>query len=176
MFSEAEYVALKGLKKRSPEEETRWKSVREERRRILKAEASKSRRAAFSEEKKDAERARNREQRAKLTTKEATAATKRNTDLRRMARAKAAEGEASETVVESVVETVVVVVPFTGELPILNDDEVAAIMGREGMDEDIVRKDSTNSVVELIIVNTVSDIKATCQNLEYTFDLNKFDI
>ena len=76
--------------------------------------------------------------------------------LRQIARAKTAEGEASETVVESVVETVVVVVPYTGEPTSLNNDEVAAILGREGMDEDMGRQDSTNSVVEEIIVNTVS--------------------
>ena len=111
MFTETEYLSLKGLKKRSPEEETRWQSVREERRRILKAEASKSMRTAFSDEKKDAERARVREQRAKLTKNEATTANKRATNLRQIARAKTAEGEASENVVESVVETVVVVVP-----------------------------------------------------------------
>ena len=34
--------------------------------------------------------------------------------LRQIGRLKTAEGEASETVVESVVETVVVVVPYTG--------------------------------------------------------------
>ena len=156
MFSEDEYLMLKGLKKRSPEEETRWQSVREERRHIQKAEAMKSMRAAFSDEKKDAERARVREQRAKLTKNEATAANKRATNLRQIARAKTAEGEASETVVESVVETVVVVVPYTGEPTSLNNDEVAAILGREGMDEDMGRQDSTNSVVEEIIVNTVS--------------------
>ena len=93
---------------------------------------------------------------AKLTKNEATAANKRATNLRQIARAKTAEGEASETVVESVVETVVVVVPYTGEPTSLNNDEVAAILGREGMDEDMGRQDSTNSVVEEIIVNTVS--------------------
>ena len=97
-----------------------------------------------------------REQRAKLTKNEATAANKRATNLRQIARAKTAEGEASETVVESVVETVVVVVLYTGEPTSLNNDEVAAILGREGMDEDMGRQDSTNSVVEEIIVNTVS--------------------
>ena len=66
------------------------------------------------EKEKDAERARVREQWAKLTKKEATVANKRATNLRQIARAKTAEGEASETVVESVVETVVVVVPYIG--------------------------------------------------------------
>ena len=107
-------------------------------------------------EEKDAERARVREQWAKLTKKEATATNKRATNLRQIARAKTAEGEVSETVVKSVVETVVVVVPYTGEPTSLNNDEVAAILGREDTDEDMGRQDSTNSVVEEIIVNTVS--------------------
>ena len=176
MFTETEYLSLKGLKKRSPEEETRWQSVREERRRIQKAEAMKSRRAASSEEQKDADRSRIRERRAKFTKEETAAANKRANNLRKIARAKTAEGEASETVVECVIETVVVVVPYTGEPTILNDAEVAAIQGMEGMDEDMFKQDSTNSVVEKIIVNSVSDIKASCQNLENTFNLDTFDL
>ena len=176
MFTETEYLSLKGLKKRSPEEETRWQSVREERRRIQKAEAMKSRRAASSEEQKDEERSRIRERRAKFTKEETAAANKRANNLRKIARAKTAEGEASETVVECVIETVVVVVPYTGEPMSLNNDEVAAILGREGMDEDMGRQDSTNSVVDRIIMNSVIDIKVTCQNLENTFNLDHFKI
>ena len=164
-------MMLKGLKKRSPEEETRWQSVREERRRLMKMEANRQKRAGYSEEQKNAERERNMEQRAKLTKEEAAAATMRNTNRRRMARAKIAEGE-YKTVVESIVETVVVVLPSTGEPPVLNDAEVAAILGRE----DMGRQNSTNSVLEEIIVNTVSNIKDTCQNWENTFDLDKFDV
>ena len=37
MFSEAEYVSLKGCKSHSPEEETRWQIVRQERRKIQQA-------------------------------------------------------------------------------------------------------------------------------------------
>ena len=77
-------MMLKGLKKRSPEEETRWQSVREERRRLMKMEANRQKRAGYSEEQKNAERERSREQRANLTEEEATAATKRNTDRRRI--------------------------------------------------------------------------------------------
>ena len=53
----------------------------------------------------------------------------------------------------------VVVLPYTGEPMSLNDGEVAAFLGREG----IARQDNANSVVEKIIVNTVSDIIASCQ-------------
>ena len=106
MFSEAEYVFLKGLKSRSPEEEARWQSVQQESRSIQQAEAKRLKRAAATEKEKVAERARVRERRAQFTDEEAAAATKRNTDKRRLARAKAA---AEDTVVESVVETVVVV-------------------------------------------------------------------
>ena len=167
MFAEAEYVFLKGLKSRSPEEEARWQSVRQERRSLQQAEAKRLKRAAATEKEKDAERARVRQRRAQFTDEEAAAATKRNTDKRRLARAKAA---AEETVVESVVETVVVVVPYTGEPPSLSDGE-----GRV-MDEDMGRQDSTNSVVDRIIMNSVFDIKVTCQNLENTFDLDHFDM
>ena len=75
---------------------------------------------------KDAERSRIREQRTKLTKEEAATDNKRATNLRQIARAKDAEGEASKTMVESVVETVVVALPFTGEPTSLNDAEVAA--------------------------------------------------
>ena len=54
MFSEADYVSLKGLKNRSPEEETLWQSVRKERRSIQQAEAKRMKRAAATEEEKDA--------------------------------------------------------------------------------------------------------------------------
>ena len=168
-------MTLKGLKKRSHEEETRWQSVREERRRLMKMEANRMKRAGYSEEQNNAERERNREQRAKLTKEEAAAATRRNTDRRRMARAKIAEGENEtvvESVVETVVETVVVVVPYTGEPPVLNHDKVAAFLGREGMDEGMGRQYSTNSVVEKIIVNTVFDMKGSCQNLEKFFEIS----
>ena len=49
----------------------------------LTAEAMKSRRAAYSEQQQDAERARVREKHAKFSTKEAAAATQRNTNRRR---------------------------------------------------------------------------------------------
>ena len=95
----------------------------------------------------------------------------------------AAAGEASETAVESMVETVVVVMPYTEELPVLKDGEVATFLGREGVDEDMGRKDSTTSstttttsVVEEMIVNAVFDINGICHNLENTFDLDKFDM
>ena len=104
MFSEAEYVDLKGVKNRSPVEETHWQSVREERRRLLKMEAKRIKRVGYSEEKKITERERNREQRAKLTEEEAGAATKRNTDRWRLARAKAAEGKASKMLIVEVSE------------------------------------------------------------------------
>ena len=61
MFTEAEYVSLKGLKSRSPEEETRWQTVRQERRKLQQAEAMRIKRAASTEKEKDAERARVRE-------------------------------------------------------------------------------------------------------------------
>ena len=83
MFTEAEYVSLKGLKSRSLEEETRWQSVREERSSIKKAEAKRIKRAAGTEKEKEAERNRVRERRAKLTKEEAATATQKNTDQRR---------------------------------------------------------------------------------------------
>ena len=79
MFSKAKYVSLKGCKSRSPEEETRWQTVRQERRKIQKAEAMRMKRASATEKEKDVERARVREKRAKYTAEEAAAATKRNT-------------------------------------------------------------------------------------------------
>ena len=102
MFSEADYVSLKGLKNRSPEEETRWQSVRKERRSIQQAEAKRMKRAAATEEEKDAERARVRERRAKYTAEETAAATQRNTEQRRLARSKAAEGGAEEILIVEV--------------------------------------------------------------------------
>ena len=104
MFSESEYVSLKGLKSRSPEEETRWQSVRQERRRIQHAEAMRIKRAAVTEKEKDTERARVRERRAKLTPQDAAAATQRNTEQRRLARTKAAAREASEMLILEVSE------------------------------------------------------------------------
>ena len=56
MFYEAEYMALKGLKNRCPVEEARWQSVQEERRRILKIEAKRNKRAGYTEEKKITEK------------------------------------------------------------------------------------------------------------------------
>jgi len=102
MFSEAEYVSLKGLKSRSLEEESRWQSVRQERRSIQQAEAKRLKRAAATEKEKDAERARVRERRAKYTAEEAAAATQRNTEQRRLARSKAAEGGAEEMLIVEV--------------------------------------------------------------------------
>ena len=163
MFSEAEYVFLKGLKSHSPEEEARWQSVQQERRSIQQAEAKRLKRAAATEKEKVAERARVRERRAQFTDEEAAAATKRNTDKRRLARAKAA---AEDTLVE----TVVVVKSYTGEPPSLSDGEAWV------MDEDMGRQDSTNSVVDTIIMNSVFDIKVTRQSLENTFDLDNFDM
>ena len=61
MFTEAEYVSLKSLKSRSPVEETRWQTVRQERRKLQQAEAMRIKRAASTEKEKDAERARVRE-------------------------------------------------------------------------------------------------------------------
>jgi hypothetical protein len=102
MFSEAVYVSIKGLKNGSPEEETLWQSVRKERRRIQQAEAKRMKRAAATEEEKDAERARVRERRAKYTAEETAAATRRNTEQRRQARSKAAEGGAEEILIVEV--------------------------------------------------------------------------
>ena len=96
MFTEAEYVSVKGLKDGSPEEETRWQTVRQERRKIQQTEAMRIKRAAATEKEKDAERARVREKRAKFTPEEAAAATQRNTEQRRLARSKAAAGGAEE--------------------------------------------------------------------------------
>ena len=104
MFTEAEYVALKALKNRSPEEETRWQTVREERRRVLNNESKRAMRAGSSEEQKIKERERNRKQRAKLTEEEAAASTKRNTERRRQARARAAEGKTTKVLVIEVSE------------------------------------------------------------------------
>ena len=133
--------------------------MQQERRSIQQAEAKRLKRAAATEKEKDAERARVRERLAQFTDEEAAAATKRNTDKRRLARAKAA---AEDTVVESVVETVVVVKSYTGEPPSLSDGEARV------MDEDMGRQDSTNSVVDTIIMNSVFDIKVTRQSLENT--------
>ena len=102
MFSESEYVSLKGLKSRSPEEETRWQSVRQERRRIQQAEAKRIKRAAGTQKEKDTERARIRERRAKFTPQEAAAATQWNTEQRRLARSKAAEGGTEEILIVEV--------------------------------------------------------------------------
>ena len=102
MFSESEYVSLKSLKNRSPEEETRWQSVRQERRRIQQAEAKRIKRAAGTQKEKDTERARVRERRAKFTPQEAAAATQWNTEQRRLARSKAAEGGTEEILIVEV--------------------------------------------------------------------------
>ena len=100
MFScEAEYVFLKGLKNRSQEEETRWQTVRQQRRNILQADAKRMKRAAATEKEKDTERVRVREKRAKYTAEEAAAATQKNTEQRRLARFKAAVGVAEEMVI-----------------------------------------------------------------------------
>ena len=97
-------MSLKGLKSRSPEEETRWQTVRQERRKLQQAEAMRIKRAAATEKEKDAERARVREKRAKYTAEEAAAATKRNTEQRRLARSKAAAGGAEEILILEVSE------------------------------------------------------------------------
>ena len=98
MYCESEYVALKALKHRSPVEESRWQNVREERRRVLNIEAKRSKRTGYSEEQKI------KEQRAKLTEEEAAAATKKNTDRRRLARARAKEGDANKMLIVEVSE------------------------------------------------------------------------
>ena len=77
MYSEAEYMALKALKHRSLLEESRWQTVREERRRVLNNAAKRNKRTGYTEEQKISERERNREQRAKLTEEEAAAATRK---------------------------------------------------------------------------------------------------
>ena len=102
MFSESEYVSLKSLKNRSPEEETRWQSVRQERRRIQQAEAKRIKRAAGTQKEKDTERARVRERGAKFTPQEAAAATQWNTEQRRLDRSKAAEGGTEEILIVEV--------------------------------------------------------------------------
>ena len=104
MFTEAEYVSLKGLKDRSPEEETRWQTVQQERRKIQQTEAMRIKRAAATEKEKDAERARVREKRAKYTVEEAGAATQRNTEQRRLARSKGAAGGVEEMLIREVSE------------------------------------------------------------------------
>ena len=104
MYSEAEYVALKALKHRSTVEESRWQTVREERRRVLNNAAKRNKRTGYTEEQKISERERNREQRAKLTEEEAPAATRKNTDRRQLARVRAAEGKAQKMLIVEVSE------------------------------------------------------------------------
>ena len=125
MFSEAEYVSLKGLKSRSPEEETRWQTVRQERRKIQKAEAMRMKRASATEKEKDAERARVREKRAKYTAEEAAAATKKNTEQRRQARSKAAAGGAEEMLILEVSENGEVLTKRS--VPVAVDEGVAPL-------------------------------------------------
>ena len=106
MYSKAEYLALKVIMKRTPEEQARLKDMQDERRRFLKAEAMRIKRAASStDQQKNNERERKRKERAKLTSEEAAAATKRNTELRRQARARAAAGEDGEMLVVEVSES-----------------------------------------------------------------------
>ena len=105
MYSKAEYLALKVIMKRTPEEQARLKNMQEERRRFLKAEAMRIKRAGSTEQEKNNERDRTRKQRAKLTSEEAAAATKRNTELRRQARARAAAGDDGEMLVVEVSES-----------------------------------------------------------------------
>ena len=81
MFSEAEYLSLKGIKRQSLEEETCQQRVGEKRRCLQKMEANRLKQAAYSEEQKNVEKERNRIQRTKLTKEEATAITKRSTGL-----------------------------------------------------------------------------------------------
>ena len=122
MYSEAEYLALKVIMKRTPEEQARLKKMQEERRRSLKAEAMRIKRAASSTEQRNNERERKRKERAKLTSEEAAAATKRNTESRRQARARAAAGEDGELLVVEVSES--------GE--VLSQETVRAGPGEDG--------------------------------------------
>ena len=106
MYSEAEYLALKVIMKRTPEEQARLKDMQDERRRFLKAEAMRIKRAASSmDQQKNNKRERKRKERAKLTSEEAAAATKRNTESRRQARTRAAAGEDGEMLVVEVSES-----------------------------------------------------------------------
>ena len=104
MYSKAEYLALKVIMKRTPEEQALPKDMQDERRRFLKAEAMRIKRAASSTEQQNNERERKRKERAKLTSEEAAAATKRNTELRRQARARAAAGKDGKMLVVEVSE------------------------------------------------------------------------
>ena len=105
MYSEAEYLALKVIMKRTPEEQARPKDMQDERRRFLKAEAMRIKRAASStDQQKNNKRERKRKERAKLTSEEAAAATKRNTELRRQACARAAAGKDGKMLVVEVSE------------------------------------------------------------------------
>ena len=125
MFSEAEYVSLKGCKSRSPEEETRWQTMRQERRKIQQAEAMRMKRASATEKEKDAERASVREKRAKYTAEEAAAATNRNTEQRRLARSKAAAGGAEEMLILEVSENGEVLTKRS--VPVAVDEGVAPL-------------------------------------------------
>ena len=105
MYSEAEYEGLKALKHRSPVEESRWQTVREERCRVLNNAAKRNKRTGYTEEQKISERERNREQRAKMTEEEAAAATRKNTERRQLARAMAAEDKAQKMLIVEISES-----------------------------------------------------------------------
>ena len=126
MYSEAEYVALKALKHRSTVEESRWQTVREERRRVLNNEAKRNKRTGYTEEQKISERERNREQRAKLTEEEAAAATKKNTERRQLARARAAEGKAQKMLIVEISESNEVI--SKRSVPIDEDKDAASLL------------------------------------------------
>lgn len=124
MYSEAEYEALKALKHRSPVEESRWQTVREERRRVLNNAAKRNKRTGYTEEQKISERERNREQRAKMTEEEAAAATRKNTDRRWLARA--AEGKAQKMLIVEISESNEVI--SKRSVPIDEDKDAAPLL------------------------------------------------
>ena len=126
MYSEAEYEALKALKHRSLVEESRWQTVREERRRVLNNAAKRNKRTGYTEEQKISERERNREQRAKMTEEEAAAATRKNTERRQLVRAMAAEGKAQKMLIVEISESNEVI--SKRSVPIDEDKDAAPLL------------------------------------------------
>ena len=163
MFTEAEYVSLKGLKSRSPEEETRWQSVREERSSIKKAEAKRIKRAAGTEKEKEAERNRVRERRAKLTKEEAATATQRKTDQRRLARTKAAKSETSEMLIVEVSENGQVISKISVPVAV---DEGAAPLPKLGDVGDELAEQPT-AVAQGLMAEDLSAARGSAQLCEY---------
>ena len=163
MFTEAEYVSLKGLKSRSPEEKTRWQSVREERSSIKKAEAKRIKRAAGTEKEKEAERNRVRERRAKLTKEEAATATQRNTDQRRLARTKAAKSETSEMLIVEVSENGQVISKIS--VPVAVDEGAAPLPELGDVGDELAEQPT--AVAKGLVAKDLSAARGLAQLCEY---------